>query len=116
MYKALLIGGGSGFNALLGGGRDENGRHGWKPTDSTGLRLKRDRARHVSTTSPQAVWLCTVKPVARSREHFPSGVSGSEDFQYQRRSVSQRVSYAQLTRRRDSREQNKGSPFVVVSG
>jgi uncharacterized protein (TIGR02145 family) len=26
-YKALLIGGGSGFNAMLGGGREEDGRY-----------------------------------------------------------------------------------------
>src|SRR5215472_18750711 len=54
-YKALLIGGGSGFDALLGGGRMPMtaSMHGWKATDSTGRSQKLMRLAHGSTTLPE---------------------------------------------------------------
>jgi hypothetical protein len=81
-YKALLIGGGSGFNALLGGGRGEGGQyarleaHGFYWT----ARRKLNRAAHVSTTSAKAGWLSIVKAVARKESIFRSVCQGVTDF------------------------------------
>src|ERR1035438_3902415 len=55
--------------------------HDWKPTDSTGRHQRLIRPVDGSTTLLEAGKLSIVKTVARSREHFPFGVSGREvDF------------------------------------
>ena len=53
--------------------------HDWKPTDSTGRHQRVIRPVDGSTTLVEAGKLSIVKAVARSREHFPFGVSGSDD-------------------------------------
>jgi uncharacterized protein (TIGR02145 family) len=54
-YKALLAGGSSGFNALLGGGRADDGQYAdWKPTDSTGRRQRMIRPEGGFTTLVEA--------------------------------------------------------------
>ena len=53
--------------------------HDWKPTDSTGRRQRMIRPVDGSTTLVEADKHSIVKAVARSREHFPFGVSGSND-------------------------------------
>ena len=80
-YKALLIGGGSGFDALLGGGRMPMtaSMHGWKATDSTGRSQKVIRLVHGSTTFPEAGNLSIVMVMERNTGHFPFGVSRSEN-------------------------------------
>jgi len=78
-YKALVIDGSSGFNALLGGGRSEDGQyarleaHGFYWTSS-----ESDAARQGSTTLPKARRLLTARAKVRSRERFPFAVSRSE--------------------------------------
>jgi hypothetical protein len=52
--------------------------HDWKPTDSTGRRQRAIRPVDGFTILVEAGKLCIVKTVARSREHFPFGVSGSK--------------------------------------
>ena len=52
--------------------------HDWEPTDSTGRRQRVIRPVDGSTTLVEAGKLSIVKAVARSREHFPFGVSGSD--------------------------------------
>ena len=53
--------------------------HDWKPTDSSGRHQRVIRPVDGSTTLVEAGKLSIVKAVARSREHFPFGVSGSDD-------------------------------------
>jgi hypothetical protein len=53
--------------------------HEWKPTDSTGRHQRVIRPVDGSTTLVKADKLSIVKAVARSREHFPFGVSGSDE-------------------------------------
>src|SRR4029077_5327440 len=50
----------------------------WKPTDSTGRHQRLIRPVDGSTTLVEAGRPSIVKAVARSRVHFPFGVSGSE--------------------------------------
>ena len=53
--------------------------HDWKPTDSAGRRQRMIRPVDGSTTLLEAGKLSIVKAVARSRGHFPFGVSASND-------------------------------------
>ncbi len=78
-YRALLAEGGSGFNAVFGGGRGSMTASTmiWKPTASTGPRRKSIRRSHRSTTSLAAEGLCIVNPTARSRSHSPSAACAS---------------------------------------
>ena len=71
-YKALLTGGSSGFNALLGGGRIPMmaSMHDWKPTDSTGRHQRVIRPVHGSTTLVKAGKLSIVTSQLSPREHF----------------------------------------------
>src|SRR5271163_4638383 len=52
--------------------------HGWKPMDSTGRHRKMIRPARGTTTLVEARYLSIVKPKARSREHLPFGVSGTD--------------------------------------
>ena len=78
-YKELLAGGNAGFNAVLGGGRSEDGQyarleaHGfyWTASES-------DPASGWFYNFGKAGRLCIVKAEARSRELFPFGVSESD--------------------------------------
>jgi len=54
--------------------------HDWKPTDSTGRLQRVIRPVDGSTTLVEVGKLCIVKAVARSREHFRFGVSGSDEL------------------------------------
>jgi hypothetical protein len=76
-YKALLAGGNSGFNALLGGDRSDDGRY--ARLEAHGFYWT------ASTSDPASGWfynfgrgnkLCIVKAVARSRELFRSVCPG----------------------------------------
>jgi len=78
-YTALLSGGTSGFNAVLGGNRSIDGQyerleaHGF-----TGRYPKTIRSPHRSITSAKAVKRSIVSPRARSRWRFPCVASGSD--------------------------------------
>ena len=62
-YTALLSGGTSGFNAVLGGNRSIDGRYdGWRHTVSTGRHPKTIRSPHRSITSAKAVKRSIVGP------------------------------------------------------
>ena len=78
-YTALLSGGTSGFNAVLGGNRSIDGQcTGWRHTESTGRHPKTIRSPHRSITSAKAVKRSIVGPRARSRWQFPCVASGSD--------------------------------------
>ena len=78
-FTALLSGGTSGFNAVLGGNRSlMDSTPGWRRTDFTGRHPKTIRSAHRSTTSAKAVKRSIVSPRARSRWQFPCGASGSD--------------------------------------
>ena len=66
-YQALVIGGGSGFNAVFGGGRSHYGQYGHdcKPMDSTGQRQKMACTVHGSITLVRLAFLI-VTTMARS--------------------------------------------------
>src|SRR5258706_5147312 len=53
--------------------------HDWKPTDSIGRHQRVTRPVAGTTTLVKAGKLSIAKPVARSREHFQFGASGSDD-------------------------------------
>ena len=53
--------------------------HAWKPTDFIGRHQRIIRQVDGSIILVEADKLSIVKAVARSREHFPFGVSGSDD-------------------------------------
>jgi hypothetical protein len=61
-YKALLTGGSSGFNAVLGGGRSKEGEYArLEAQNSTGRHRRSIRAMDGITTSAKADWLSIVK-------------------------------------------------------
>ena len=80
-YKALMTGGSSGFNAVFGGGRSEDGQyarlkaHGFYWTAS-----EIDPGQCMVSTTLVRRAFSIVKTMARSREHFPFGVSGSDNL------------------------------------
>lgn len=72
-YKALLMGGSSGFNARLGGGRSPDGAAnmlGRRPMASTGPHRKRVRQQYGSTTLVRASCLSVVILMVRSSGRF----------------------------------------------
>ena len=78
-YRALVIGGTSGFSAMLGGSRiSEAGMNGWKLMASTGRPRTTVRPVRLSITLVKAVKLSVDTGRARSRWQFPFGVSRSE--------------------------------------
>src|SRR6516164_1234307 len=56
--------------------------HDWKPTDSTGRHRRLTRPADGSTTLFEAGKPSIVKAVARSRTHFPFGVSASDKWKH----------------------------------
>src|SRR5262245_21578751 len=54
--------------------------HGWRPTDFTGRHQKLMGVTRGSTTLVKEGKLSIVKAVARSREHFPFAVSGTNEY------------------------------------
>lgn len=79
VYQALLIGGTSGFNALLGGGRAiGDGQYArLEAMASTGPHRNVIQPLHGSTTLVRAGCISIVIPMARSRGRFQCGASGS---------------------------------------
>ena len=56
--------------------------HDWKPTDSTGQHQRLTQPADGSTTLVEVGKLSIVKAVARSRTHFPFGVSASDKWEH----------------------------------
>ena len=76
---ALLSGGTSGFNAMLGGNRSIDGQDDrLEATEFTGQYPKTIRSPHRPITSPKAVKRSIVRRRARSRWQFPCVASGSD--------------------------------------
>ena len=78
-YQALLIGGRSGFNALLGGNRSEDGRYArCRRTGSTGRRQRVAPPARGTTISAKAACLSIVIVMATSGWRLPYGASGTD--------------------------------------
>ena len=55
------------------------GTHGWKPTDSTGRHQRVIRQVDGFTILVEARKVSIAKAAVRSKEHFPFGVSGTDE-------------------------------------
>jgi hypothetical protein len=82
-YAALLFGGSSGLNVVLGGGRTPRvSTRRCRLTDCTGRHQKAIQTWHGSTTSVRARCFSTVIPIVRKRGRFPFGVSANGDSNF----------------------------------